>query len=284
MNWFIFALLGVITGAISNLLQKILMKNDKSDPYVYGLAFQFICAFLLTTVALFHSFTVPAVTQLPFNFLLMGISYATSAILMFKALQITELSDATILFSSRALWTICAGLLFLKEQFTSMLFTGTLLIFISIFLAIYQKKRIQFHRGHLYTLGAALSLGIAVANDKFIISTLKPDILSYTAFSFIVPTIFLCLFKPTAIKKLATFIERKIVQQMILLGIFYSFSIYAFATAFGKGATASQIAPISASISTITVFLAVIFLGEKNQLIKKIISAILVIVGVSLLR
>ncbi|MBI3342051.1 EamA family transporter [Candidatus Curtissbacteria bacterium] len=50
------------------------------------------------------------------------------------------------------------------------------------------------------------------------------------------------------------------------------------------GASASQAGPILQSTVIVTVILAAIFLKERDHLLKKIISAVLVTIGVLLMR
>ena len=65
--------------------------------------------------------------------------------------------------------------------------------------------------------------------------------------------------------------------------IIYAVQAITYYEAIGHGANASQVAPIIKSEIVLTVFLATIILKETDNLSRKIVSAILVTIGVFLL-
>jgi len=281
MEWFVFAMISVGTLAVSNLLQRVLMKDKESDPIAYGLAFQWICATLVGIYAFWNGFVVPPIRELPLNFVLMALLYGFSTILILKALKTIEASEATILASSRAVWTILVALIFLGETFSIIKLIGTLLIFIAIFLVSYEK-RLSLKIGSFYVLAYALLFGVAVANDTYIIR--QADVPSYLTMAFLLPGFVILAYNPSVIKKMKIFLKNDILMKMILLAIFYSISAIAFYLAYQSGGNVSQIAPINQSVVIVTVILAAIFLKERKHLIRKIIAAFFVSIGVLLLR
>lgn len=280
MEWFVFAMISVGTLALSNLLQRVLMKDKKSDPVTYGLTFQFICAFLIALFALWKGFVMPPISEFPFNFALMAIAYGTSTILLFNALKSIEASEAVVLTSTRAFWIIIFAVLFLGEIFTAAKLLGTLLIFASIFLVSY-KKGMKLKKGSIYALAFAFFFGIAITNDAFIIQ--RSDVPSYLVFGFLLPNFVILAYKPSAVKKMKIFLNRKLFTRMLLMSLFYSISAISFYLAYQSGGDISQVAPINQSVVIVTVILAAIFLKERRAIIRKLIAAFLVTVGVLLL-
>jgi len=53
MNWIILSVLSVATASVSRILQKVLLRGEKSNPYAFGFVFQtLIAGFFLTYVFL----------------------------------------------------------------------------------------------------------------------------------------------------------------------------------------------------------------------------------------
>lgn len=94
------------------------------------------------------------------------------------------------------------------------------------------------------------------------------------------PAVFMTVVQPRAFLKVKDFFKIKTVKNMFLLGFFYAVQGISYFLAIEKGAHASQIAPINRASIIVTVLLAAIFLKERDHLLKKFFSAILVTLGV----
>lgn len=88
---------------------------------------------------------------------------------------------------------------------------------------------------------------------------------------------------PKAILKMEVLKSKSFLKKMLTLGVFTSAQAIAYYFALAKG-PASQIAPIGQSQVIITILLAVIILKERDNLLRKMVAAILVTIGVLLLR
>ncbi|MFA6428162.1 MAG: DMT family transporter [Candidatus Buchananbacteria bacterium] len=282
MNWFLLSIISVITLAVANLLQRVLMRDDKSDVFAYSITFQLTCGFLIAIFAWVRGFVLPPIQELWPIFSLTMILYAAGTLLLFRALQIVEVSKVTILTSSRALWTIIIALIFFGESFNFLKIFGVLLILSSVALISFNQKAFCFNSGVVYALGAAFCYGIGFANDTFILR--QADAISYAVLSFLLPGLLMLLVRPRVVRGLKSILVPTVLWKMILMGLFYATSTITIYLAYQTGGTASQLAPINQSVVIFTVLLAAIFLGERNQLGKKFIGAMLAVVGVLLLR
>src|SRR3989338_7833670 len=147
MNWFLLSIISVITLAVSNLLQRVLMKDEKSNVFAYSLAFQLTCAFLVGSFAFARGFVMPPIQELWFNFALITVLYAAGTLFLFRALQEIEASEATVVTSSRALWTIIVALIFLGESFDLLKTLGVVLVLGSVALVSLRKEIVRFNKG-----------------------------------------------------------------------------------------------------------------------------------------
>ncbi len=258
------------------------MKDKDSDSFSYALMYQLICAVLITLFVLTRGFILPPFGPIWVNIILSTVLYAAFPVFLFKALKTTEASEVVVVLASGVLWTIVVALLFLGESLSLNIIIGTAVILSAIVFLSYKKGSFGFDRGHVYALVATACSGVAFANDTYILR--QADAFSYTAISFTLVTVALLLFRPKTIFKFKPFLNLKTSSEMILMSAFYAIFTVAIYLAYQNGGTASQLGPILQSRVVVTVLLAALFLGEKDSLIKKIVSAILVSGGVLLIR
>jgi transporter family protein len=282
MNWFLLSIISVITLAISNLLQRLLMRNEKSNVIAYSLVFQLICAVLVGLFSFARGFVMPPLQELWFNFVLITVLYAAGTLFLFRALQDVEASKTAIITSSRALWTIVVALIFLGESFNLVKTIGVILVLGSVVLVSFKREAVQFNKGIFYALSAAFCYGIAFANDTFILR--QSDALSYTTLAFLFPGLLILAIRPRILTEMKTLLNISVLSKMVLLGLFYSTSAITIYLSYQWGGTASQLAPISQSVVILTILLATIFLGERSQLTRKFAGATMATIGVLLLR
>lgn len=281
MLWLVFALVSVCALSVATILQRKLLKDEKSDSHVYAIAFQLGCAALVAVYAFIHGFSLPQFLSMPWNFLLMAVLYGSGTWLLFRALKTTEASEVTIVTSIRAVVTVLSAILFLHEPFGLMRAFGMLLVLGSVILVSWHGEKVRFSKGTLFSLGMAVCYGLAVTNDAFILKTADP--LSYTAVSFLLPGLFLVITKPTALKKLPLLFTKKLFWKIALMCLIYSTASIAFYLALSVGAPASQLGPINQMSVVFTVLLASLFLNERENIGRKILAALLAVAGVLLL-
>lgn len=282
MTWLLYTLAGVFFFAIFYILSRTFLKEKNSDPIIYAIVFNLVCAVLIATVALKNGFLLPDFHRYALNLGLMTILYTGSQILVFKASKVIEASEFIIFSSTRALWTILVALLFLGEPFNLSKIVGTILILFSVVFVSLKKKGIKLQKGHWYAFGAAFCIGVGLANDAYILRT--SDAFTYGALAFILPGILTMLVSPSSTMKLKNYLNIKLISKILLLSVFYCIGFISIYIAYQKGGAASQIAPIGQSVVVLTVLLAALFLKERDNLLKKIIAAIIVSIGVLLLK
>jgi drug/metabolite transporter (DMT)-like permease len=282
MPWFALTIFSVLFFSVASLLQKVLMKDDKSDPHAYSIVFQILGGILVGALALWRGFVMPPIAQFPINFLLLTVLYGSGTLFLFKAFKYIEASEVTIITSTRSIVTIVSAVLLLGEVFDFKKGIGTVLILISAYLVTQKSKGFKFNKGVLYALGMAVCYGLAITNDTFLLKYV--NIFSFLTIGFLFPGFFLIAVKPKALLGLGQFLKPKIFTRMLILTVFYASGSSFFYFAIENGAKASQITPILQSSVITTVVLAAIFLGERDNLLKKFVSALLVTIGVLLIK
>jgi transporter family protein len=281
MTWLIYTVISVVAASFINLLQKLSMKDENSDPLPYAIALQFSAALICLAFAFAKGFEMPPIKEYPLNFFLEAILYAFGSLFSFKALKLIEASEGTVILSFCSVVTITASAVFLKESLTPQGLLGAALIIISIIL-VSKLKDFSVNKGVFYALIAAMFYGLAVVNDAYLLKFSDPT--SYTSIAFLLPGVLLSLLYLNSLKKLKGFLRPKSAKIMFLLAFVWSVSAIAFYIAIEKGALASQISPISQSKVILTVLLAAIFLKERDNLPAKIAAALMTIMGVMMIR
>lgn len=280
--WIFFALTSVLTDSFSNLFRRLLMKNDKSDPYTSAILFQFLLAAATWLFAWSKGmlFITPKTFLWP-NIILSSMLYATGTLLNFKAYKKIGASEVTILGAFGSVVSIILAVFFLRESFGIFKLIGTLLILISVII-LYWGNAFKINKGIWYAVGMAACFGAAIVNDTFVLKSYSA--IPYVPIISFLPGLFLLIAKPQSLNNISSALKNKrLLWPLILLCSVYSIQAITYFLALEKGAQASQMGPISKSAIIITVLLATIFLKERKNLLKKIISTGLVMIGVLLL-
>ena len=280
-SWQVLITISVITFSVSTLLQRILMKDNRTDPVAYSLFFQVCTGIVILVYAFIHGFQMPNLLLLPINTLIMISFYAAANIFIFKSLSLIEASEFTILFVSRAFWTILAAILFLGEKFLTKQLIGTLLILFGVVVVSYKKKNFTLNRGSIYALIGAVFLGFAFTNDAFLVGHF--DAASYTGIAFILPGLGILAYAPKSILRMKPLFQPNILLKLILLSVVYGTAALTVYMAYQVGHNAAVLGALSQTSTILTVILAVIFLKETSQLWKKVLGAIIAFIGVVLI-
>jgi drug/metabolite transporter (DMT)-like permease len=210
----------------------------------------------------------------------MTLLYGFGNVLIFESLKRIEASRFTIIFSSRALFTILASSLLLKEGLLAKQFVGTFLILAGIALANVKAARFSFSKKEAMALFAAMIFGFVNTNDRFLLKSFK--VYPYVFLAFIVPALFIIALNPYTIKNMKFFVEKKVLLKMLLLCVIYAVSSITFFASLQIAQSSSQVASINLTSVIVIVLLAIIFLKERDFLIPKLLGAASSFVGLLL--
>ncbi|MGE5041696.1 MAG: DMT family transporter [Candidatus Levyibacteriota bacterium] len=281
MDWFSLILISVFAVSIYNILQRVLMRDDKSDPVLYTILFAFFLSIAYSVVSLFLGFKLPVLSWTLVLFVLSALLWGFGTIFLFKALKVIEASEVTILTSVRVIITILISVFFLREIFGFEKVLGAILILGSVMLVANIKKGFKFNSGTSYALIVALFYGVAVSLDAIILKTY--DVVSYLPIANLLIFVLLLFCYPKAVKKWQVATDRSFLKKMLPLVFFSCTQAYAYYFAIQK-AQVSQVSTIGQTQVVVTVILAAILLREKDNLLKKLIASVLVFIGVLLVH
>lgn len=258
------------------------MKGDKTDSYAYTIVFQSLLGILSIPIALVHGFYLPNLNILSLFFVLAAIFWGAATLFIFKAMQRLEASEVTILTTTGVIVTILISVIFLHETFGYQKVIGTVITFIAVFMVANLHKGFKFNKGIVFALLATTCAGIAIVLDG--INVKHYDVISYSIIIDILIVLMFLTLRPNALNKWRQYVKPNFLKKMLPLGIFSAMQGFAYLFALQTPGVTAQVGAIRQSSVILTVILAMIFLKERDNIFKKAVAAILVTVGVMLLR
>ena len=281
MSWLALTLASVVLASVASILQRVLMKGNKSNPYSYAIIFHFLLAFLVLVFALVRGIDLsPLNGNIPM-LLLASALWGACQVLLFKALQLIEASEMTVISDTRVIFTIIASVIFLGEVFTGWNMLGAILILAATLLVVDLRNGFRFNKGVWYTLAMALFAGLAIVADSANVQ--QYDVLAYSVFSNFLSGLFILAFYPKSLRQWTHFVQPNFLVKMLPLAVFSATQGVLYLLALTYGGNTAQVGTIRQASVIVTVLLAVIFLNERGKLWQKFVAAILVTVGVLLL-
>lgn len=281
MNWLLLTLFSVLVASVATILQRILMKGDKSNPYSYAIVFHFLLGFLNLGFALWYGSHFSLFSGNVFVLILASFLWGACSVFLFKALQLVEASEITIVSGLRVIVTIVASVVLLQEVFNVQKVFGAAIILVSTLLVVNIKDGFKFNKGLLYVLLMTIFAGLAIVADS--VNVQHYDVLAYNTITNFLTGFIILAFWPKALREWRHFIQPNFLMKMLPLGIFSTAQGIMYLMALAYGGNTAQVGTIRQSSVIVTVLLAIIFLNERDNLGRKLIAAILVTFGVFLL-
>lgn len=281
LSWQILVSISAITYSLSSVLQRILMRDDQSDPYLYSIVFQLTVGGLIFVYTLFVGFSLPNLIAFLPNLVALTALYALGGIALFHTFKSVDAASASILTSTRSLWMLLGSALLLHEMVGINRLLGALLIIVGVILVSLEQKSLAFKPGIGYGLAAGMCYGLAFVNDAFMVRYM--DVPSYMVICFLIPPLVLILLRPHTLKHLGDFSHANKLGRVMLLGLFYGTAAVTVFLSYQQGGEVSQVGPISQTQAVLTVFLGAFILKEKKLLLYKFLGAVATVGGVALL-
>ena len=279
-NWKFYIIIYLIVSVIFNLGYKFITKKNINDGTLTVLIQSIsviICIFLLPL----FGFKFPTNFRVYLFLFLAIIFYTLNDRLGTTARKGLEASTYIILKQLSTVFMIFVGLLFFKEPFEINKFIGAILIVLSNIIVFYKKENFKFNKTLLFGILANICLTIALFLDVNYSSEF--NLAFYVLLTFLIPMILIFLFERIKIKNII--IEYKNSNKVILFftGISWSLMMITKLKSYQLGSI-SVVAPFLSLTVILNVIISYFLLKEKNNLIKKIIAGILIIIGIILIK
>lgn len=257
------------------------MKDDKSNPYAYAIVFHFLLGLLNLGLAQWYESRFPSISEDFAVLVLASALWAACSVFLFKACQLLEISEITIVSGLRVVVTIVASVVYLQERLNAEKILGAVIILAATLLVVVLKKEVKLNRGLVYTLAMALFAGLAIVADS--VNVQHYDVMVYNTLQNFLTGFMILAFAPKALSHWGNFIEPKFLARMLALAVFSTAQGVLYLKALTYGGHTAQIGTVRQASVIVTVLLAVVFLSERSNLGRKLVAAILVTLGVILL-
>lgn len=279
-NWLLYVLLYLVLATAFTQFYKIATKTLKRAGALTVLL-QMTAGLTALILCPFFEFKFPTDIKV---YIMLGISiifYAMSDRMNTTVRSGIEASTYSMLKQLSTTFMIFAGLIFFKEEFILTKFIGAMLIIISNLIIFYKKGKFEFNKYILLGILSNIAFTVALFLDVNISDNFNLPF--YVALTLIIPALLITIFeriKPSEIKnELVNGNKKAILITALSWGIMIVVQLRAY-----QLGNVTVIAPLCALTVMLNVIVGYLFLKERDNLLRKIISAILIIISIILIR
>ena len=190
-----------------------------------------------------------------------------------------ESSTYIIIKQLPSVFMILIGILFFKEPFIITKIIGAFLIIFSNILIFYKKGSFKIDKYVLLGIIANICMSIGMIID--VNYSNEFNIAIYVFFIIFVPVIIMFLVERVRLKDIILEYQYQDKLSLFITGICFSLMMVVKIKSYNLG-NASVVAPISSLSVILSIIFGFLFLNEKNNLIKKIIASVFILLGVFL--
>lgn len=278
--WILFVILYIITSVMYTQFYKVTTKKSKNSGALTALLQLIAGLSILITIPLFK-FTWPSSWVTIGLLALACIFYALSDRMNTDVRSGLEASTFSIILQLATVFMIVAGLVFFKEPFVLKKMIGAGLIIFSNILMFYKKGKQKLNKYVIMGIIANLAYAVALFLDVNISDSF--NLALYISLTLIIPATFILLAERIKINDIIN--EFKIGDKVPIFITSLSWSsMIAFQLLAYRFGEVTTIAPLLSLTVIGNVIIGYIFLKEKDNLPKKVIAAILIIISVFLIK
>lgn len=279
-NWKLYVILYLIFSVLYNQYYKVSTKNvikDGALTILLELIASVFCIFLIP----FFEIKFPKNFSSYFFFGIAIIFYTLNNRLSTTSRKGIEASTYSIIKQLSTVFMIFSGLLFFKEPFNLYKILGAFLIVFSNVLVFYSRNIFKLDKYILLGIIANICMTIALFIDVNYSNYFNLPI--YVLLTLLVPSVLTLLFEKIKIKDIILEYKNSNKISIFITSMSWSFMMIfkLLAYKFGK---VILVAPLCSLTVILNIFIGYILLKEKDNLLKKIISSIIIIIGIILIK
>ena len=283
-NWFILCIIFIIATSSAKLIQKVALRNSDIYPASFMAYFQLIAGITSIPFSGFKFEDIHANSSTWIAVLIISLTYAGGGVLYARLLKIEEISQLEILSTTRSIWFLVLGIVFYNEAFTVHKFVGIILIVGGLGVIYWRNGGLKaFGKPQILMMFYAFIMSASTALDKFILNSLSVGV--YQVLAYILPAILTMIFIPASIKNMGPLFKlNKSNLQVVASAVLHTIAAFSVFTVYKFGGELSKVGPITQTSTVLTVLLGILLLGERQNALRKIIGAAIVVVGVVFIK
>ncbi len=279
-NWLLYVILYLVVITVFIQFYKMATKKIQKTGAL-TVVLEMIGGLTALVLSLFFEIRFPTDIRI---YIMLGISiicYTVKDRIETKVMTGIEDSTFNILQQLSTTFMIFAGLIFFKEEFILAKFIGAMLIIFSNVLVFYQKGKFEFNKYVLLGIVSNLVFTVALFLDVNISEHFNLPM--YAAITLIVPAILIMIFERIKLSEIKSEFTNGNKKAILITAISWPITIITQLKAYQLG-NVTIVAPLCALSVMLNVMVGYLFLKEKDNLLRKIISAILIIISIILIK
>ncbi|TSC88159.1 MAG: Uncharacterized protein G01um101416_182 [Microgenomates group bacterium Gr01-1014_16] len=280
MTWLILASTAAVLFSLNSLLGRVLAVKSQ-NPRAFAFVYNLFGALFALGLWFLHPQPISNVPPLAWQLLVLSIIlYGVFNRFEFYARKHVESSTLSILTKFIPVITFTLSIVIWKETVTLNKLLAAALIIGGTMAAVYKKGRIEFNQGLKYAAIIIVSLGLAWTVDKKASSYFPLALYAFA--TYLPPNIFLLPFPFLKWSQIVT--EIKLANWKIAFLAFVNMTAYyTLISAFQYG-EASKVVLITSTSTILTVIAGITLLKERENISRKIVAALIVVIGALLLK
>ena len=279
-TWWFNIILYLILFVVFTQSYKVATKSSKNDGALTILLQMLGGLIILLFVPLFKM-------QFPSDYrtyLFLGIAcifYAIADRVNTTARRGLDVSTYSILGQLTTVFLIIFGIVLFKETIILRKMIGAVLILLGNVIVLYKKGKFEFNKYVILSIIGNLAMSIGVSVDVGISDQFNMPI--YISATLIVPALMVFLFERAKAKDVINEYKIGNKKAIYLVGSTWGLMILVMLRAYQFGSV-TTIAPIASVTTILNVFVAYFLLKEKSSLLKKVLAALIVVLGIILIK
>lgn len=279
-NWVFYVILYIVLSTIFTQFYKISTKN-LNNAGALTVVLEIIGVIAALLICPFFEIKFPSDIKIYAFLGLSIIFYAITDRVNTTVRSGIEASTFSMLKQLSTTFMILAGIILAKEDFILHKFIGAMLIIFSNVFIFYQKGKFKMNRyiwlGVLANIAYTIALFLDVnISDNF-------NLPFYVALTLGIPALLICLVERIKFSEIKNEFKNADKKVIFTTGITWSLSIIAVLRAY-QLQNVSIVAPIGSLTVLSNVIVGYLFLNEKDNLLRKIIAGILIVISIVLIK
>lgn len=279
-NWVFYAILYIVLSTIFTQFYKISTKN-LNNAGALTVVLEMIGVIAALLICPFFEIKFPSDIKVYAFLGLSIIFYAITDRVNTTVRSGIEASTFSMLKQLSTTFMILAGIILAKEDFILHKFIGAMLIIFSNVFIFYKKGEFKLNRyiwlGVLANIAYTIALFLDVnISDNF-------NLPFYVALTLGIPALLICLVERIKFSEIRNEFKNADKKVIFTTGITWSLSIIAVLRAY-QLQNVSIVAPIGSLTVLSNVIVGYLFLNEKDNLLRKIMAGILIVISIVLIK
>lgn len=279
-SWVTHVILYLILAVIFDQTYKVATKKMKK-PGALTVLLEILASVLVLILCPFFEVKFPTNIEVYFFLGLSIVFYAITDRLNTTVRKGVEASTFSIMKQLSTVFMTFSGFLFFKEPFIISKFIGAILIIFSNIIIFYKKGEGKLNK--YVGLGIISNICYTIALFLDVNYSENFNLPFYVMLTLGIPAILILIIERIKISDLKEEFSKENRLPILITSITWSFCIVAQLRAYQLGSV-SVVAPLCSLIVIINVIVGYLYLKEKDNLLRKIISALLIILGIILIK